>query len=647
VESRLHHCLDITLREDESRVRTPTAARILGTIRRIVRSFANAAVNRARKNNPKSKCNTGTFQSRFKSAHGGRERLHALALMDHPNIANVFDAGATESLHPVSDHLPAATAAQTGPLPSGVGGEGAPRLSAGRPYFVMELVRGVPITEYCDKNHLNSRRRLELFLPVCQAIQHARQKGIIHRDLKPSNVLVTVRDGRPAPMVIDFGIAKATHQKLTEKTLFTNLGQMIGTPVYMSPEQAEMSKLDVDTRSDIYSLGVLLYDLLTGTTPFPEKRLRIAGFAEIQRIIAEEEPERPSTRLTTMDNEQRTTIARNRSMGVSALGRLLRGDLDWIAMKCLEKDRTRRYETANGLEMDIHRHLNNEPIFARPPSAVYRFRKMVRRNKVAFAGAAAVRAALLIGAVGMTGLYFRSERLRKEAQRNLYVANMNLAQQAWEQNNVGRLRQLLQETATYPNRGFEWHCWQRQAHLALKTLRGHLGVVTAVAFSPDSQRVVTGSWDTPAKVWEANSGREMLTLKGHSSNVQAVAFSPDGKKIVTGSYDKMAKLWDATSGRELLTLKGPQRLGPLRGLFPGRPTDSHWRQFNRHQSWDAKGGHELLNLNGQGEGGWYLAFSPDGRRIVTNCDNAAVVWTAASTEQVAAWQKEEQAAAQR
>jgi len=395
----------------------------------------------------------------------------------------------------------------------------------------MELVRGVPITEYCDKNHLNARQRLELFLPVCQAIEHAHQKGIIHRDLKPSNVLITLRDAQPVPMVIDFGIAKATHQKLTEKTLFTNLGQMIGTPAYMSPEQAEMSKLDVDTRSDIYSLGVLLYELLTGTTPFLEKRLCSAGFAEIQRIIAQEEPERPSTRLTTMDNEQRTTIARNRGMEVTALGRLLRGDLDWIAMRCLEKDRTRRYETANGLEMDIHRHLNNEPIFARPPSATYRFRNMVRRNKVAFAGAAAVAAALLIGAVGMSGLYFRSERLRRDAQRNLYVANMNLAQQAWEQNNVGRVRQLLQETETYPDRGFEWYCWQRQAHLELKTLRGHRGPVLRIAFSADGQRIVTGSDDQTARVWEASSGKEQLTLKGHSAEIVSVAFSLDGQVV--------------------------------------------------------------------------------------------------------------------
>ena len=289
----------------------------------------------------------------------------ALAMMNHPHIAKVFDAGATDS---------------------------------GRPYFVMELVRGIPITEYCDKNCLPTRQRLDLFILVCQAVQHAHQKGIIHRDLKPSNILVTHSDGVPWPMIIDFGIAKATNQRLTEKTLFTNFAQMIGTPAYMSPEQAEMSKLDVDTRTDIYALGVLLYELLTGTTPFPTRELLSLGYREMQRTIAEREPPRLSTRLGTMANEERTTVAKNRSVDVASLAKLFRGDLDWIAMKCLEKDRTRRYETANGLAVDIQRHLTNEPVVARPQSRLYRFKKVVCRNKIAFSATAAVIAALIIGA---------------------------------------------------------------------------------------------------------------------------------------------------------------------------------------------------------------------------------------------------------
>jgi tetratricopeptide (TPR) repeat protein len=277
----------------------------------------------------------------------------ALALMDHSNIAKVLDGGATES---------------------------------GRPYFVMELVQGVPITEFCDKNHLSAEDRIKLFIPVCQAIQSAHQKGIIHRDLKPSNVLVTLHDGVPVPKVIDFGVAKAINQKLTEKTLFTNFATMIGTPAYMSPEQAEMSGLDIDTRSDIYSLGVLLYELLTGTTPFSEKRLRSVAYSEVQRIIVEEEPERPSTRLKKTIAAASAADERPKSpfrIPHSAID----PDLDWIVMKCLEKDRSRRYEAANGLASDIQRHLRNEPIAARPPRAGYRFRKLVRRNKLQVAAA--------------------------------------------------------------------------------------------------------------------------------------------------------------------------------------------------------------------------------------------------------------------
>jgi serine/threonine protein kinase len=276
----------------------------------------------------------------------------ALALMDHPNIAKVLDAGATET---------------------------------GRPYFVMELVRGVKITEYCDQNHLNASERLELFIQVCRAVQHAHQKGIIHRDLKPSNILVTLHDGVPVPKVIDFGIAKATQRRLTDQTVFTAFEQFMGTPAYMSPEQAEMSGLDIDTRSDIYSLGVLLYELLTSQTPFEAKELVAAGLDEMRRIIREKDPPRPSTRLSTLAAAEQTTIARCRRSEPPKLIHLVRGDLDWIVMKCLEKDRTRRYETANGLALDLQRHLANEPVVARPPSNLYRFQKLVRRNKLAFA----------------------------------------------------------------------------------------------------------------------------------------------------------------------------------------------------------------------------------------------------------------------
>src|SRR5215475_11295921 len=253
----------------------------------------------------------------------------ALALMDHANIAKVLDAGATET---------------------------------GRPYFVMELVRGIKITDYCDQNHLSTEQRLDLFLQVCQAIQHAHQKGIIHRDIKPSNVLVTLHDGVPVPKVIDFGIAKATEGRLTDKTLFTSFQQFIGTPAYVSPEQAEMSGLDIDTRSDIYSLGVLLYELLTGQTPFDTRELINSGLDAIRKTLREVEPPRPSTRLSTLEEVTLTSTAKHRQIDPSKLVHQIRGDLDWIVMKCLEKDRTRRYETANGLAIDLQKHLHNEPV---------------------------------------------------------------------------------------------------------------------------------------------------------------------------------------------------------------------------------------------------------------------------------------------
>ena len=279
----------------------------------------------------------------------------ALALMDHPHIAKVLDAGATRE---------------------------------GRPYFVMELVKGVPITKFCDERRLTPRERLELFVPVCQAVQHAHQKGVIHRDIKPSNVLVALYDGRPVPKVIDFGIAKAAGQPLTEKTLVTGLGAVVGTPEYMSPEQAELNQIDIDTRSDVYSLGVLVYELLTGTTPIQRKRMKEAALLEVLRLVREEEPPRPSTRLSTTD--ELPSIAARRHTDPARLTKLVKGELDWIVMKALEKDRTRRYETANGFAMDVQRYLAGEAVQAVPPSAGYRLRKFARRNKGGLATASLV-----------------------------------------------------------------------------------------------------------------------------------------------------------------------------------------------------------------------------------------------------------------
>ncbi len=313
----------------------------------------------------------------------------ALALMEHPNIAKVLDAGATEG---------------------------------GRPYFVMELVRGVKITDYCDRNSLATQERLGLFIQVCQAIQHAHQKGIIHRDIKPSNILVTVNDDVPVPKVIDFGIAKATQGRLTDQTLFTAFEQFIGTPAYMSPEQAAMTSLDIDTRSDIYSLGVLLYELLTGQTPFDTKDLIAAGVDAMRRIIREQEPMRPSIRLSTMLQGELSTTSSRRRLEPLKLIRLVRGDLDWIVLKCLEKERARRYETVSGLAWDIERHLNNEPVRARPPSALYRLQKGIQRNRATFGAAAGIAGVLLIGAGVSTSEAIRAAREKQEQMRLKLIA---------------------------------------------------------------------------------------------------------------------------------------------------------------------------------------------------------------------------------
>jgi non-specific serine/threonine protein kinase/serine/threonine-protein kinase len=326
----------------------------------------------------------------------------ALALMDHPNIARVFDAGATAGIgfrgsglvEEGGEPLPAAL---QHPRPE----TRDPRPGSGRPFFVMELVRGVPITDYCDQHQLTPRERLELFVPLCQAVQHAHQKGIIHRDLKPSNVLVTLHDSKPVVKVIDFGVAKALNQQLTEHSVYTRFAQMIGTPAYMSPEQAEMSGLDVDTRSDIYSLGVMLYELLTGSTPLEKKRLATVGFDELRRIIREEEPEKPSTRLSH-SKDTLISVAAQRKTEPAKLTRLIRGELDWIVMKALEKDRTRRYETANSMARDVQRYLADEPVEACPPSALYWLKKFVRRNRGPVLAASVGLLLLLGGMVGTT-----------------------------------------------------------------------------------------------------------------------------------------------------------------------------------------------------------------------------------------------------
>lgn len=395
----------------------------------------------------------------------------ALALMDHPGIARVFDAGATET---------------------------------GRPYFVMEFVEGVPITDYADRQRLAIAERLELFIKVCDALQHAHQKGVIHRDLKPSNILVAVQG---TPKIIDFGLVKATHAELTDKTLITQFQQLIGTPAYMSPEQVEGGAVDVDTRADIYSLGVLLYELLTGRTPFDTQELMRGGMGEAVRRIREQDPPKPSACLRSANPVELADVARRRQVSPEKMPRQVDGDLDCIVMKALEKNRVRRYETANALALDIRRHLSSEPVQARPPSRVYQFRKLVRRNRLGFAAVAIITLVLVVAVIVSSQLAIRAQRAEQEqtklrraaegqeriARQRAYASDINLAQQALAEHNLGRARELLSRqrpgSIKEPDlRGWEWrYLWQQCRSDALFTLARDQGSVYALAASPDSR----------------------------------------------------------------------------------------------------------------------------------------------------------------
>jgi serine/threonine protein kinase/WD40 repeat protein len=492
----------------------------------------------------------------------------ALAVMEHANIARVLDAGTTGS---------------------------------GRPYFVMELVHGVPITRFCDDNQLTPRERLELFVPVCQAIQHAHQKGIIHRDIKPSNVLVTMYDDKPVPKVIDFGVAKAVEQRLTERTLFTQFGALVGTFEYMSPEQAEMNAFGVDTRSDIYSLGVLLYELLTGTTPLEKQRLREAALGEMVRLIKEEEPPRPSVRLSGSGDLPK--IAAARKTEPARLSRLVRGEVDWIVMKCLEKDRTRRYESASSLARDVERHLRDEPVDACPPSAAYRLRKFARKHRTALSVAAGF-LVLLVGDVlvstwqasvarraeqrareGLERAMLAEQESRRERDlalearlqadagmaeartarqslmRSLYASDMQLAEEAWESGDIPRMRNLLDGHLPHPGtpdlRGFEWRYLRglgtsvRVATLAQDATFGHLSsdgtryIYVGMLFPP--QGPDAGS-KIELKLVDVVSGRPLRTTVPYPGEIMSntdvrLAFSPDAKRflVIASVRDKTGR----------------------------------------------------------------------------------------------------------
>jgi len=534
----------------------------------------------------------------------------ALALMDHPNIARVLDAGATES---------------------------------GRPYFVMELVRGVPLTEFCDKNRLTVVERLELFITVCHAVQHAHQKGIIHRDVKPTNVLVTLHDGEPVAKVIDFGVAKATGQRLTEKTLFTGFAQMIGTPLYMSPEQAEMSGLDVDTRSDIYSLGVMLYELLTGTTPFDQERLRTAGCDEVRRIIREEEPDRPSARISTLALAA-TTISANRRTDAARLSQSFRGELDWIVMKALEKDRNRRYETAAAFAADVQRYLKDEPVQACPPTAWYRLRKFARRNKAAFVTGSVATAALLVAVgsliSGVLVLAASNAQVNKEQeqtqqalereQETSYVQRIALAGRELAAGNVGRAEELLDE-CPLDRRGWEWHFLKRQRYGNPAPMQHETTVVNA-AFSPDGRQLATACIYGTIAIRDARSGRvlhalERRTVKLGGAIPRDLAYSSDGRRLAVARNDGKIRVWNPISGQLLHTLEA--HVGPAWQIAfsADSRTIASGGSDRSVRLWDVTSGQPIQVFSAHPSAVKGVAFQPDGRSIVAACDDGTVkVW---------------------
>ncbi len=481
----------------------------------------------------------------------------ALALMDHPHIAKVFDAGTTAN---------------------------------GHPYFVMELVEGVPLTRYCDDHRFTPRQRLDLFVAVCQAVQHAHQKGIIHRDLKPSNVLVTEYDGKPVPKVIDFGVAKAIERKLGDGTQVTEAGTLVGTLEYMSPEQAEAHALDIDTRSDIYALGVLLYELLTGTTPLERKRLKEATLLEVLRLIREEEPPTPSTRLGTF--EELRAVALNRGVEPRKLSGVVRGELDWIVMKALEKDRNRRYESAIGFAADVQRYLDDEPVQACPPSAMYRFRKFARRNKAALATASVVALVVSVAVAVSTALIWRAnqdlQRALERERREAYFQRITVAHRELSTDNLAAALRAL-EDCPEDLRGWEWHYLMRLCKVEPLVLRDSTEVY-GVAFRSDGERLASAGKDGKVKIWNSRTRQIMQEFPAHDGAACGVAFHPDGRHLASAGADRLVKVWDlAATGQEVFR-------GPCDAI----------RKFGA---------------------AYTVAFRPpDGRHLAAGCDGVVRVW---------------------
>ena len=534
----------------------------------------------------------------------------ALAMMDHPNIAKVHDAGTTDR---------------------------------GQPYFAMEYVQGARITAYCDEQRLTTHKLLSLFVQVCQAVQHAHQKGTIHRDIKPSNVLVATHDGKPVPKIIDFGVAKATDHRLTEQTLYTAEGQFVGTPEYMSPEQTGFGGQDIDTRTDVYSLGVLLYELLVGVLPHGPTYLKGRSVSEIQRIICEEEPPKPSTRLSRAGLES-ARQADQRRASVHALRRQLRGELDWITMRALEKDRTRRYGSAADLAADIERYLKHEPVGVGPPSKLYQVRKFMRRHRGLVASLTAVFVVMVAGMAASSMFAISERQARLQTQQQTYALRIAAAQAALTEHNVTLARQRLTEAFDdSPDLcNWEWNYVQAACDESLATLRGHEDNVLALAIHPDGRLLASGSQDSTVRIWHLSSGAELHCLREHRGSVNAVAFSPHGRFLATCSHDKTVRLWDIlrdTAPAVRSVLEGHEGWVLSVAFSPDGKTLASGSADNTVRLWDVFSGEKRAELKHES----YvrsLAFSPDGARLATGswADMRVHLWDLDTREEL--WNRE-------
>ena len=543
----------------------------------------------------------------------------ALAMMDHPNIARVLDGGETEG---------------------------------GRPYFVMELVRGMPITDYCDRKKLSLARRLECFLDVCRAVQHAHLKGIIHRDLKPTNVMVTECDGKSVIKVIDFGVAKAIgEEQLTECTLFTGLTQLVGTPAYMSPEQAALSAVDVDTRSDVYSLGVLLYEILTGAPPFESDHLRDAGYDGMRRIIQEQNPLRPSARISTLKADALTSLSENRQVEPEMMRRQLKRDLDWIVMKALEKDRGRRFQSATALIEDIEAFLRNDPVAARPPTRRYLLAKFARRHKLVLATTCTVILTLVGGmalSLWQANRAFRAQRtadssLIKEKQaraavlsreaslrRELYAGDMADAWQAWNDGEIDRAKSILNRYLPTSGqddlREFAWHFLSTHCSYQPTVLGSHDAPILTAALAPNGRLLASGDRGGNVTVWDITTRQRVASWNYSHKEVTTAAFSPDGRLLATAGQDATIRLWNVDDWTELASLEGHKStVCSVSWSSDGGRLASGARD-NSIRIWNVASGLEETRSPDNGEVVRCVVWLPDKQRVAAAVGSAVRVW---------------------